>query len=444
MSLNPAVSSTRDGLLWWLVFCAGVALSVLFAFRSQLGGDQYLMLDLGWRLVNEGQWSQYGMPTSAGGRSPGGFMALLVALPLYAWADYRAPALLTLALHAGAFLLLVHALRPALTSRGMWLLLLLVWLNPWRLYFSAHIWNANFMFVAAVLHLATAQRMAMQREAWTTGLHVVLIALAMQVHTSAAVLAILSLLLYSRKMIKVHWGGFALGAAIGIAAYVPWLLAVLENPELTPGSKGFFLRGLIFVTPFIRGVLYWLKMSSLSMNSRTLDFDFTPDLGADANAVLVPLGVVVGTLAHLTLGISLWAHWRFVRKAWPIWRWRPPSALRPRAWLRAYIVLMLAAALVSFAISPTTAMFWQAFVLLPASALVLIMTTEALIKTRARKRVVSVAKAWCVLTALLLVFQGLAAPLYRCGGRISGEQTASILGLEQRAACLAKGVVLPE
>ena len=34
-----------------------------------------------------------------------------------------------------------------------------------------------------------------------------IIALAMQVHTSAAVLSVLSLLLWWKGMIKVHWGG---------------------------------------------------------------------------------------------------------------------------------------------------------------------------------------------------------------------------------------------
>ena len=442
--LNTAVPSGRDGLLWWLIFCTGVGLSVLFAFRSQLGGDQYLMLDLGWRLVNEGQWSPYGMPTSAGGRSPGGFMALLMALPLYVWADYRSPALLTLALHAAAFLLLAHALRHVLTTRGMWLLLLFVWVNPWRLYFSAHVWNANFMFVAAVLHLVTAQRMAARRGAWTTFLHVVLIALAVQVHTSAVVLAFLSLLLFSRRMIQVHWGGFALGVVIGVAAYIPWLLAVIEDPALTPGAKGFLLRGLILVTPFLRGVLYSLKMGSLSLNTRTLDFDFTPVFGADANAILAPIGVVVGVLGHLTLVPSLWANWRFVRKAWPVWRWRQPQPSRPRTWLRGYIMLLLAAALFSFAISPTTTMFWQAFIVLPAVALVLVMTAEALLRTRARDKVSGYARAWCVLAALLLGFQGLAAPLYRCGGRVTDPAYSWGLGAQQRAACEAPSTARDE
>ncbi len=229
-----------------------------------------------------------------------------------------------------------------------------------------------------------------------------------------------------------------------MAAYVPWLLAVTDNPTLTPGSKGFFLRGIVLVTPFLRGVLYWLKMSSLSMNTRTLDFDFTPVFGENANAFLVPIGVVAGTLAHLTLLPSIWAHWRFVRKAWPVWRWRQPDPAKPRAWLRAYIVLILASALFSFAISPTTAMFWQAFILLPASALVLVMTTEALLRTSARRNVVRVATAWCVLAAVLLVFQGLAAPLYRCGGRLAIAEYSWGLGLEQRAACESVGITVTD
>lgn len=441
MMMRIATPSTRGRLLWWLVFAAGLGVSLLMALRSQLGGDQYLLLDLGWRLLARGEWLPYGMPTSAGGRSPGGLMSLIIALPLYLWRDYRAPALMTAALHAGAFLLLAQALKPALTVNGRWLLLLLVWCNPWRIYFSAHLWNANFMFVAAVLHLATAQRMAKHRGVWATGSHVVLIALAMQVHTSAAVLAILSLLLVWKRMIQVHWGGFALGVAIGVAAYVPWLLTVTDDPNLMPGNKGFFLRGLLTVFPLLRGVMYWLKMSSLSMASRMLDFDFTPTFGADANVFLAPVAVAAGILAHLTLAPSIWAHWRFVRNTWRWQRWwhgSVRSAAHPRAWLRVYVALTFASALLSYAISPTTVMFWQAFIALPASTLVLVTATQALLLTRAKRRVLRTATVWSVLTAILLACMALAAPLYRCGGRSLPSLDAMLIDLDVPAACIRR------
>lgn len=433
--MSGIFSSTRERTLWWLVFALGLCLSVVMAMRAQIGGDQRLLLQLGWSMVANGEWLPYGMPTSAGGRSPGGLMGLVVALPLWVWRDYRAPALFTALLHAAAFLMLAFNLRATLGARGQWLLLLLVWLNPWRMYFSAHLWNANLMFVAAVLHMASAQRMARHCEAWNSCLQVLLIALAMQVHTSAAVLAALSLLLLYKGMIKVHWGGFAVGVALGIASYVPWLLAINADPALAPGEKGFFLRGLIFVFPLLRGLLYWLKMSSLAMASRTLDFDFSSMVSANLNTALVLIGTALGLLANLTLAPSAWAHWRFARRMWPILRHRTPIPANPRVWTRIYIALSLLAALFCFAISPTTVMFWQVFISIPVAALVLVMATETLLRTRFKHRTHQALIAWWVLAVLLILLQTFGAPLYRCGGRDPGPHDAMMLELHVPLGC---------
>jgi hypothetical protein len=51
-------------------------------FRSQVEGDTLNMLARGWRFAFAGEWLQYGLPTSAGGKSPGGLLSLLVGLPL--------------------------------------------------------------------------------------------------------------------------------------------------------------------------------------------------------------------------------------------------------------------------------------------------------------------------------------------------------------------------
>ncbi len=417
------------------LFLLGLVIGLVMVWNSQIGGDQSLMLDLGWSFKN-GDWLPYGMPTSAGGRSPGGFTGLLVGLPLMLWQDYRAPALSILLLHACAFLFLAHLLKPALTRNGQWLLLVLVWLGPWHLYFAAHIWNSSYMFVFAVLHLATAQCMARQRNALITALHVLIIALGMHAHTSAFVLAILSLLLFLNKQIKVHWGGFAIGALLSIASFVPWAMAVHNDPTLAPGEKGFFLRGLIYVFPFIRGVLYWLKMSSLSLASRMVDFDFSIVLGNSANNWLRPLAVAIGGLAHLTLLPVAWANWRFFKRARHLLRWRQVTPDQPRAWLRRYITLTFVAALISFAISPTTVMFWQAFVLLPAVALILVFTAQALLRTRHAPRVRTAATVWASVTIVLLICQSFAAPLYRCGGRELGPMNDMLAALHVDGECI--------
>jgi hypothetical protein len=55
---------------WWLLFLCGLGTSLLMASRSQVGGDQQQMLELGWSLLARGDWIPHGMRTSAGGVSP--------------------------------------------------------------------------------------------------------------------------------------------------------------------------------------------------------------------------------------------------------------------------------------------------------------------------------------------------------------------------------------
>jgi len=432
------LSKSRLGRAWWLVFGTGLCVSLVMALRSRVGPDQRLMLDLGWRLVARAEWVPHGMPTSAGGYSPGGLQPLVVALPLYVWRDYRAPALLTALLHAAAFLLFVRTVRPALSANtGPWLLLVLVWLNPWRAYFSAHLWNPNFMPAIAILHLVTAQRMRSEPHAVAAFFHALAIGLGVQLHTSAATLAILSALLYLRRSIRIHWGGVAAAAAVVVAMLVPWARAVLHEPTLLPGlgGRGFPFRGLLFVFPWLRGAMYWVKLPTLAVASRMVDFDFRPLWGESAHAVLAPVGAAAAVLAQLTVVPSAWANWRFVRKNLRCARWRQADSARARAWLQSYVATAMLATGISFAVTPTTTMFWQTFVDLPAAALVLVMAVEGLARTGYRRRVAPVGVAWCALLALLLAFQTVAAPAYRCGAWDPGPPDAMLRELRVATGC---------
>jgi hypothetical protein len=403
-------------------------------FNSQLSGDQLAMLNLGWQLAHNHVWLPHGMITSAGGFSPGGLTGLLVGAQLSIWNDYRSPALFTLLLNAAAFLLLARAVRPLLSPFGSYLLLILVWLSPWHLYFSAHVWDPNYMFLFAVLHLATAQRLASHKEAGTTTAHVLILGFGVQIHTSAAILCVLSLLLYARKRIQLHPAGVALGALIVGLSLVPWVTAVHTDSHLMPGSKGFLLRGIVLVFPFLKGVLYWLKMSSLSFVDRMNDVDFAPVLGAALAAWLLPLAKGLSMLAHSSLVPATWMQWRFFRKA------RRALALRRvepggRPWLRTYVAAMFVAALLCFAVSPTTVMFWQVLIALPASALATVMGGEALVRTRHRPYVRWTAHFWGLACVALLLCQAVAAPMYRCGAYHLGPPDPMLADIHARREC---------
>lgn len=429
-----AVGST--GRFWLAtLFTLGFSIALLMVFNSQLSGDQMPMLDLGWQLARHHVWVAHGMLTSAGGYSPGGLTGLLTGIQLLLWSDYRSPALFILIFNAAAFLLLLRTVRAALTELGQLLLLLLLWLSPWHLYFSSHLWDPNYMFVFAVLHLATAQRMWRHNEVWTTAAHVLLLGLGVQMHTSAAVLCILSLVLYMKGLIKVNWTGAALGVILCVASLVPWMLALAHQPELMPGGKGFPLRGLLFVFPVLRGILYWVKISSLSLAGQMEDFNFIPTLGVALDTVLRPLASSLTLLTQVSVIVCGWLQWRFFRKRLllPFRAIRVSS--RPRGWLQQYVTVFLWAALIAFALSPTTIMHWQVLIALPSSALAVIMSTEVLARSRLRLHVGRVVKVWSVAAVVLLFCEAVASPMYRCGAYRLQEPSAILADLHVRMEC---------
>jgi hypothetical protein len=151
---------------------------------------------------------------------------------------------------------------------------------------------------------------------------------------------------------------------------------------------------------------------------------------------LAVLAKGLAILAGATVIVTLWLQWRFFRNAWRRSIGRKSTEYRPRSWLRFYVTAMCGAALISFALSPTTIMFWQVFVALPASALAMVMSAEVLFRSRFRQLAQRGAGVWAVLSATLLLSQAVASPMYRCGGTPVGESDAMLADLHAKAQCL--------
>lgn len=188
------------------VLLVGLAISIILALRSQVSGDQLNMLARGW-LFTQGEWVHIGMTTSAGGKAPGGALALLAGVPLLLWADHRAVALFVVAAHLAAFIILDQLLRRSGGERERRLFAVVYWLLPWRLLYSAFVWNANLLPVFGAIHLATGFAMRKRACLWATLAHVLALGACLQVHASAAMLVLLSAALLVTRTIRVHWGG---------------------------------------------------------------------------------------------------------------------------------------------------------------------------------------------------------------------------------------------
>lgn len=401
----------------WLL---GLGIAVLMACTAGLGRDQQLMLELGRAVLAQPHWPAFGMPTSAGGLSPGGLTGVLVALPLAVWNHPVAASLFTLVLHALAFVLLVRCCARALGPLGVACLTVFAWLTPWQIYFSSHIWNANFMYVFAVLHLASLLQLARRGGFWTSALHVLLLGLSIQVHTSGFVLVFCSALMSWRGGVRFDPRGVIAGGALVALAYMPWLLSVPGARQTLPGEHGYPLRSLLTLAPWLKGALHALRMASLGLPERMLDLDFRTRFGAAANAWVKPLAIAWVLAGQISLPFAAWTYKRLLVGAWRR-RHRVPgvlavqSAPHRRAFLRRYATAMLVALLFAFAVSPTTPMFWQALVAQPAAAIAVTLHVLVLARSRLRSAVRLGARVlpWYALTASLLV--GLGATMFRMG-----------------------------
>jgi hypothetical protein len=407
-----STAGTRS--LWWVLFVAGLALSLTMVLRSRFDGDQFNMLARGWTLAFAGEWLQYGMPTSAGGMSPGGLQSLIVGLPLMVWADGRAATLLLWLMGVASYLLLDRTFGRRLGPQGRLLFALVYWLNPWRMHYTSILWNSSYMFFFGAVHAWCAVAMRHGRRFWPSLLMALCVGLGLELHTAALALAFASVLLWWRGVIKVDWWGVAAGSSLVVASIVPWILVVSARPDLLPGGPGFPFRNLVLVLPMLRGLIYLLRYSSLALPERVYELDLAPGATADDLASAV-LRVLLVALGWLTVLLPVLAYRRFLGAPRALWR-RLPAAVGDRQWLRRYALWTLAGAMVAFAVSPTSVMFWQGFPVVHAAVLPVVLFAEALVRSG---RIVAGRRALVAAVATMLAVNALigwASPMFRAPG----------------------------
>ena len=414
MQQDPRARRADPAIL--AVFALGLALSLLLALRSQVGGDQLNLLARGWLLVERGEWVPYGNPSSSGGAVPGGVTALLVGGPLALWRNHRAAVLGVLLTQVVAFLLLDRWLREALGRRERLLFAVLYWLNPWRLVLSGFLWNPGYLLLVGAAHVWTMWRQRHGGRLVHSVVHALALGIGFQVHPSVVLLGMVSALALWSGHFRPSWTGLALGAGVAALPLLPWLLAILDEPGMLPTSKGFLGRGLLLVFPLLRGILYWFRHASLHLSGAESRLDFAPSLG-ELGRPLRALGLVVvqgAGVASLPLPVLANLHlWRRARRR----GWR--RLLRPgrgrRGWVSSYARICFLAALAVYAIAPTTVMWWQGIGLLHAAVLPLALWGGALARLRPQG-VALAARAWgtaATAIALLVAFGG---TRHHCGG----------------------------
>jgi len=398
----------------WL-FALGLAIALLMIYRSQVAGDALALLTKGYLFAEWRVWVPIGNPaaTSTGGFVPGGFTALVVGLPLKLWMDHRAPTLLILLGHVIAYVLMDRVVAETLGSRARIVLVVVYWLNPWRLYQSAWLDNSNYVFLTGAVHAWACFRQRSKPSWFYSALLVAAVGLTAQLHLSAVILVIATVLLWWRGYSKPHWPGVTLGVLVTVVSLIPWFIEVIREPEIVPGIGGTMGDSLLQVWPVIKGSAYWLRYASLYTTHGMNVYDFTPAFGAVADRLLAPLFTNLG-LGFLTLTLIpvLVANVRCFRE-----HRRSADDRTGQAWIRGYAVWILAATIISNALSPSSPMWWHNLIILHAAVLPMVLWFDAVLSGSRASLARRGLTAWAVLSVLLLLGMAFGSEQYRHGGR---------------------------
>ncbi len=351
---------------------AGLLLSWLFSDHQLLTGDQTQMLYKGYLGAYEGVWLSYGNAASAVGNVPGSLSAWLIGGPLLLWDSPYAPMVLLLTMRLVGFLLFDAVIRQVFDDRVRLLFLVLCWLNPWFQYESL-LYNPSYLFLFSAMHCWSAWHMRERASFWHMIVHLLAIGMAMQLHYSWPLLAVMSTYLFWRRILKVSWSGVVVATLLIGASLIPYAMEVMSNSHITqnvdPEARQRYIGwGLVHVYPVLKSVLYWLRYGSWLFASKLVnDTQFIWLAGHEylQMAAVWLWRVVIYGGGSATVLLAAKANWQ-------LWRELKPRLLRSdrapvdgESWLGLYALAAVLAVLVSAALSPIIFNYWHLMLIFP-------------------------------------------------------------------------------
>jgi hypothetical protein len=368
--VKPRVPGDRRAL--WLLsalLAVGLALEAWLVSRAWIQGDQAILLDLGLEFLESGQLKPVAKTMSGGASIPGCLLQLLIAGPLAVWPDNRAPGLLIGFLHLAAALILVRTLWQAASPRLALIFTALYWLSPWRLYHSGFVWEPAYVFLPAAAHLWACWKLSQRRSGFASAVLASSLLLALQLHGSAMILLLSTLLLLARRSINLEWRGLLAGTLIGCPPLFPAAIAWAEGrlPIDHPG-EGQIGYGFAHIYPLFKALLYWFRLGSLDIGrlrkALPLGGGDSPD--GDSEPMVLEAG------AYVLLGLSILSALIPIAAAW--WYFRSGRAVIGEsgpgpAWLRTYAGTLLVSVIVGAGLSPASVQGWHVVIALAAACI---------------------------------------------------------------------------
>lgn len=363
--------SGSAGTALWAIIAIGFVQGLFYAWNAVMTSDQEQMLTKGIRLAFLGEWEHYGNLVTGGGNVPGSLTSLVVGLPLMIVDSAMSPQVLVGLLQLAGLLIILRVLKEYFSPVQIVVFCGLFWLSPWRAS-KAILWNPSYLILVTALHLYSFHRLQRRpRGFWPSFLNVIALGIGLQLHPSAAVLGLLSMVLLLRRALPLNRVAAGLALLAVLASLAPWFAAVSGGAGLAPvvdEARGNFYYGFNLLHPFsfLKGVMYWVRYTSMVFPHyifSNLDYSRFGAGGMEA-AVRVGFESLRWAFGGTSVFLALWAFGWHLRRFWK-------RRLRCADPLEHYVLAGIAAMVLLVMISPAELSHWHLYPLLPVATIAL-------------------------------------------------------------------------
>jgi len=357
-----------------LLLILGLALSLFYAQHQILTGDQMQMLYKGYMGAYNNIWINYGNAASAVGNVPGSMISYVVALPVMIYDSPMSPMLFLIFLHLASYFLLDSVIKDIFKTDARLIFLVLYWLNPWFL-FENILYNPSYLFFFSALHIWSAYKQREKSSFFYSMLHVTAIGLALQFHYSWIILALISLYLLYRKMVKVNWYGLFFGFVVVAVSLVPYLQTVMQNSAILHHSQdtGRYIGwGGVHVYPVLKSFIYWLRYGSFFFPNKLIASAHFDWLGVSHVLQMIFIygyKAIVFSVGAFTIYISYKANRYFYMVIKGKLFTRNKSIETKQEWLFLYVFGALTGVFISSILSPIIFSYWHLIIVFPFAIL---------------------------------------------------------------------------
>ena len=379
-------------LLYFTLFTLGLFLSYWYATHQIVYGDITQMLDKGYHGFYTGEWSSYGNAASVVGNVPGSLLALVVGLPLFIVDSPWAPMGFLIFLHGASFFLLDNVIKNIFNSQIRLVFLVIYWLNPWFL-FENILYNPSYLFFFSALHLWTAFKLKENKSFIYSFLHILSIGMAMQLHYSWIILAVMTAFLFLKNVIKINWYGIVFSFIVLTISLIPYLQEFINNASIRSNqgdksSERYIGWGGVHVYPVLKAFLYWLRYGSFIFTNKLAtgaNFDWLTASHILQLTLKYAYQVTLFTVGAVTLWISFKANQYFYQQVKGSFFTRYSQNLASKTWLQVYILGALVGVFISAVLSPIVFNYWHLLIIFPFALLPFLLFIETLAIKKIKK-----------------------------------------------------------